>query len=395
MRFSYLHFFTDLSICRQVCGVRSFDNISYTYDENGIRASKTADGITTKYYLDGTRLIEQSNGTDTLHFTYDRNGEVIGFTHFCLTTGVDDPVMTEYFYLKNVQGDIVGITDVRGNIKARYTYDPWGGVIAVEKNLDSYERDIVEMNPLLYRGYVYDSETGLYYLQSRYYDPEVARFINADDVNYLGATGTQLSYNAFAYCENDVVNKVDPSGWDSYRISKQDFKFDRYGIKILTHYLIGKGKTLIIKDNKKWTEYLKSAKMCGCAGHKKYNSKLTLRQYIGSLIRKKKVNLPEKVFDKKTTKTQAAITNGEGIIGVNYLHGTNAKAGGLKLSIGLLLINNKKYYAVTVTWNDYIDPNFNYSSDSKKYSIAKRLPLVNPTAYTIRIIWTDYYLKLN
>ena len=97
-------------------------------------------------------------------------------------------------------------------MKARYTYDPWGGVIAVEKNLDSYERDIVEMNPLLYRGYVYDSETGLYYLQSRYYDPEVGRFINCDDVRYIGATQTELSYNPFSYCANDPVNNYDPSG---------------------------------------------------------------------------------------------------------------------------------------------------------------------------------------
>lgn len=64
----------------------SFDNISYTYDENGIRASKTADGITTKYYLDGTRLIEQSNGTDAIHFNRDRIGEAIGFTCCYLST---------------------------------------------------------------------------------------------------------------------------------------------------------------------------------------------------------------------------------------------------------------------------------------------------------------------
>ena len=212
MRFSYLHFFTDLSICRQVCGVRSFDNISYTYDENGIRASKTADGITTEYYLDGTRLIEQSNGTDTLHFNYDRNGEAIGFTHFYLSTGYDDPTMCEYIYVKNAQGDVVGIYNSLGDLKVSYTYDPWGKLLSVESDFDQYERDISLLNPFRYRGYYYDDETGLYYLQSRYYDPETGRFLNADDVDYLGATKTLLSYNAFAYCENDVVNMVDPSG---------------------------------------------------------------------------------------------------------------------------------------------------------------------------------------
>ena len=369
-------------------------SVSYKYDENGLRTQKTVNGVVHDYYYVGDRLVYEKLGDEYEYFyCYDADGRLAMVERVIISSGAKG----YFFTITNAQGDVVGIRSTTGAVIARYNYDAFGKLISTTDNsgntLPSYS--FAYQISVRYRGYYYDSETGLYYLQSRYYDPETGRFINADDVNYLGATGTQLSYNAFAYCENDVVNKVDPSGWDSYRISKQDFKFDRYGIKILTHYLIGKGKTLIIKDNKKWTEYLKSAKMCGCAGHKKYNSKLTLRQYIGSLIRKKKVNLPEKVFDKKTTKTQAAITNGEGIIGVNYLHGTNAKSGGLKLSIGLLLINNKKYYEVTVTWNDYIDPNFNYSSDSKKYSIAKRLPLVNPTAYTIRIIWTDYYLKLN
>lgn len=190
----------------------SYDDITYTYNEDGLRTSKTVNGKTIKYYYDGTRLIQQYDGDNTLHFTYDRDGEVIGFTHFCLTTGKDDPVMTEYFYLKNAQGDIVGITNILGDIKARYTYDPWGRVISIEKNLDKYDRDIVEMNPLLYRGYVYDRETSLYYLQSRYYDPIVGRFINCDNVNYIGISESERSYNPFAYCENDSVNYGDESG---------------------------------------------------------------------------------------------------------------------------------------------------------------------------------------
>ena len=64
-----------------------------------------------------------------------------------------------------------------------------------------------------YRSYVYDEETGLYYLQSRYYDPETGRFLNADDVEYIGYDGTVLSYNSFAYCENEPVNRYDPSGF--------------------------------------------------------------------------------------------------------------------------------------------------------------------------------------
>ena len=71
---------------------------------------------------------------------------------------------------------------------------------------------VAEMNPLRYRGYYYDTDTGFYYLQSRYYDPEIGRFINADDTDYLGADGSPLSYNLFAYCMNNPVNRFDVNG---------------------------------------------------------------------------------------------------------------------------------------------------------------------------------------
>ena len=164
--------------------------------------------------------------------------------------------MCEYFYLKNAQGDIVGITDVCGSIKAKYTYDPWGRVIAVEKNLNPNERDIFEMNPLLYRGYVYDSETKLYYLQSRYYDPETGRFLNADDVHYIGTTQTELSYNPFAYCENDPVNNSDQSGY--------------WGSDVHDGYNYGKMYTL--KHNKKKYYYgtFYWAVYCGISNYDAY-----------------------------------------------------------------------------------------------------------------------------
>ena len=120
--------------------------------------------------------------------------------------------MCEYIYVKNAQGDVVGIYNSLGDLKVSYTYDPWGKLLSVESDFDQYERDVSLLNPFRYRGYYYDDETGLYYLQSRYYDPEVGRFINADDVRYIGATQTELSYNAFAYCENDPVNNSDPTG---------------------------------------------------------------------------------------------------------------------------------------------------------------------------------------
>ena len=176
----------------------TFGDISYTYNESGIRTSKTSNGVTTKFYLDGTNIIEQTDETITLYFFYDSTGEVVGFKY----NG------NNYIYVKNVQGDIVAITDISGNIVTEYSYDPWGKLLSISGNTI-----IGELNPFRYRSYYYDSDIQLYYLQSRYYDPETGRFINSDDVRYIGSTGTQLSYNSFAYCENNAVNNCDPRGY--------------------------------------------------------------------------------------------------------------------------------------------------------------------------------------
>ena len=178
----------------------SFGNVSYTYNEDGIRTSKTSNGVTTKFYLDGTNIIEQTDGTATLYFFYDSNGEVIGFRY----NGND------YFYVKNAMRDIIAITDSNKNIVAEYRYDPWGKVLG-EYDLTA----IGELNPFRYRSYYYDSDIKMYYLQSRYYDAEVGRFINCDDVNYIGVTEFEVSYNPFAYCENEAVCCWDPLGYYS------------------------------------------------------------------------------------------------------------------------------------------------------------------------------------
>ena len=111
---------------------------------------------------------------------------------------------TLYYYVLNAQGDVVRIVDGSRSVVASYTYDPWGKIISSSGTL-------ADINPLRYRGYYYDTETGFYYLQSRYYDPEIGRFINADSYASTDATGL-LSTNMFAYCENDPVNKSDPDG---------------------------------------------------------------------------------------------------------------------------------------------------------------------------------------
>lgn len=118
-----------------------------------------------------------------------------------------------YYYLLNQQGDVEALMDASGSIVATYEYDPWGAVTVKNANgaLDNDDTSIGNMNPLRYRGYYYDNETGFYYLESRYYDPVVGRFISADTFASTDATDV-LSANMFAYCNNDPVNYVDDGG---------------------------------------------------------------------------------------------------------------------------------------------------------------------------------------
>ena len=122
------------------------------------------------------------------------------------------PAMVEYNgvwygYVKNLQGDIVGIVDSNGTEVVKYSYDAWGKVMSTS---GSKGGTLGKANPFRYRGYVYDEETGLYYLRSRYYNPEWGRFLNADVV--LGDRGVLLTHNAFAYCVNKPINYSDADG---------------------------------------------------------------------------------------------------------------------------------------------------------------------------------------
>ncbi len=132
---------------------------------------------------------------------YDENGSAYGML---LKNGTAE---TYYYYTFNVQGDVVGIIDSTGTQVVSYEYGIWGDNTVITGTLAD---TIGNKNPLRYRSYYFDAETGFYYLQSRYYDPEVYRFINAD--GYI-STGQDINcYNMFAYCGNDPVNKCDPNG---------------------------------------------------------------------------------------------------------------------------------------------------------------------------------------
>jgi len=168
-------------------------NISYVYDAQGYRVQKTVNGLTTNYLYSGDLLIRQTDGTNTIDFQYDANGNVVGFVYN----------ETPYYYLRSVLNDVSGIVDGEGNVVAKYRYDAYGNTIYSTGSM-------AEINPIRYRGYYYDSETNWYYLQSRYYNPEWCRFISPDSLFVAGDTIT--GNNLYAYCNGDPISNVDPSG---------------------------------------------------------------------------------------------------------------------------------------------------------------------------------------
>lgn len=149
--------------------------IQMYYDSNGLRTGK---GNTYYYYDSESKLIATQKGTITLFFYYDSAGNPIAFSYNgCM-----------HYYVKNLQGDIIRVVNEAGNTVASYEYDAWGKLLSAKNYYGVPVTDpnsIALVNPLRYRGYVYDDETGLYYLQSRYYDPMTCRFFYSDQTVYL------------------------------------------------------------------------------------------------------------------------------------------------------------------------------------------------------------------
>ena len=204
---SYRGYTTSFEGKQLVSAVKSGKNITFAYDENGLRTQKTVNGVTTNYYYNGSVLISQVSGNDTLLFSYDANGSVVSVNF----NG------TDYYYIRNGQGDVIKLIDGSGNTVTEYAYDTWGKLLSCTGSLSA---TLGTLNPFRYRGYVYDTETGWYYLQSRYYDPEVGRFLSAD---VLLSTGQGvLGHNMFAYCRNNPISRVDALGKTDENIGDGD-----------------------------------------------------------------------------------------------------------------------------------------------------------------------------
>ena len=227
---------------------------SFTYNASGIRTSKTYyintkcqceagkcecencncnESFTTQFFLNGNKIIKQHDCCNDLTFYYGADG-ITGFHIKSSNAIYNGENLNHYFYYKkNLQGDIIGIIDSNSEEIVKYVYDAWGNHKAINaktgdsldiSSIESYTNtsNIVQFiaikNPFRYRSYYYDFETGLYYLNSRYYDPEIGRFINADNISVLSEGKEFINgLNLFAYCNNNPIMRSDESGeawWD-------------------------------------------------------------------------------------------------------------------------------------------------------------------------------------
>ena len=182
--------------------------VSYTYDMSGVRTSKTVNGTTYNYTTLSGKVMRQTWGNKSLEFVYDDGNQPFAMIYN------DGSTSTLYYYVLNAQGDVIALLNANGTLAASYNYGAWGNysVHGADGKKTTDPTFIGHINPLRYRGYYYDRETRLYYLQSRYYDFANCRFINADTFATTDANGF-LSANMFAYCENNPIGNSDPDGY--------------------------------------------------------------------------------------------------------------------------------------------------------------------------------------
>ena len=174
------------------------------------------------YTLNGSQIVSESWSIYLLIYLYDESGSPIGLQY--RTTAYAANTFDTFYFERNLQGDIVAVYNAAGEKIGTYTYDAWGNcTTSVISGNTVLETNVVRTyNPFRYRGYYYDTETGLYYLQSRYYDPHWGRFLNADGLIYSQAG--LIGYNMYTYCSNDPVMGYDPTGYED--VCVEDFNED-------------------------------------------------------------------------------------------------------------------------------------------------------------------------
>ena len=188
-------------------------DVSYAYDQSGTRISKTVNGVKYEYQYDGSKLFYEKRDNAEFYYQYDGSGNISTIIHY---DGNGNRV--QYYVLCNSRGDVVDIYNQDGTIAAHYIYDSWGNTVSILDN-DVNGNEITDpnnigiINQIRYRGYYLDTETGYYYLMSRYYNPEIGRFLNTDDFDLIYCSEDSLiENNLYAYCLNNAVNMIDGDG---------------------------------------------------------------------------------------------------------------------------------------------------------------------------------------
>ena len=184
---------------RKLSAINNGKNIRYYYDHTGTRVKKVVDGVTTEYRMAGSLIVSERTGDETIWYQYDSAARLVAM----VVGGV------RYNYVRNAQNDIIGLIDKTGKRVVSYKYDNWGKTISTTGTLAA---TIGRKNPFRYRGYYFDAESGMYYLQSRYYDVEIRRFISADNIIVTGTSVEYQNVNLYEYCSDNPVNFQDPSG---------------------------------------------------------------------------------------------------------------------------------------------------------------------------------------
>ncbi len=232
-------------------------SVEYKYNKDGLRIYKNSQTEEVTYEWDEDKLIRETvrkksnNKVYDIWYLFDYNDSPIGYTYSYINSNNNKSTITIY-YEKNIQGDVIGLTTMYGMEIATYTYDAWGNITSTTHNSNSYYDLAYSLNHLTYRGYYRDSETGFYYLQSRYYDSVTMRFLNADE-----AFSTEIaSYyvykdNLYIYCNSNPIKYTDESGLGitgTFKEKKQCIRaianLILYSVSV-TYFYISSGSSLI------------------------------------------------------------------------------------------------------------------------------------------------------
>ena len=314
------------------------------------------------YAADGARLsVELSYAEGT------RRGE--GGANIASDFAAED--IQKIWYRRSLLGSSLFAVDKEGDVVIHAIYGPWGAPLTEPDPGINYAGIDNITN---FTGYTWDVTLGLYYAQARFYSAADHRFTQEDTA--------RDGVNWYAYCANNPVIYVDPTGtegelpWDNFGDFFHDVKSDSQGRDILWHWLYGKGKDFIKDNNKSWAKYMTDNDI--------------LQSKIQSIVTgyMSRISCGGSMSFNETLVME--IQNGEQMIGYQYLHGTNADVGGFVISGTIVKnANGAATISLTYTWNDIIDPNFIYDTDSAKAKFAQGIPFANPTDYTIRISWAD------